>query len=311
MKCWKCNRDGVIYRRFEGKAWCGKHFSEQFEKKVKKTIRKNNLIEKGDQICVALSGGKDSSLTLYLLNKILKDWRSVKLKALSINEGIKNYREESLENAKNLSSKLGIEHRIESFKDHFGFSLDEIVEKKVDKTACTYCGVFRRWLLNKSSRKMKCNKLAMGLNLDDEIQSVFMNYLQGDLNRLVRMGSKPSIVKNELFTERIKILRNSPEKECGLYCYLNDIDIQEDECPYVRESLRFKIRNFLNELEESSPGIKFSALNTFDAILPTLKKVFKDRGGKIKKCTNCGELTNRKVCKACELAENLGIEITS
>lgn len=311
MKCWKCNKDAVIYRRFEGKAWCGKHFSEQFEKKIKRNIREQNLIEQKEKICVALSGGKDSSLTLYLLNKILGDWREIELIALAIDEGIKDYREESLVNAKNLCKKLDVKLRIESFKENFGKTLDEILKKSGEIGACTVCGVFRRWLLNRASREMEVDKLAMGHNMDDELQSIFMNYLKGDLNRLVRMGASPPVIDNKLFVPRIKPLRNIPEKEIGLYCLINGIEVQEDECPYVKEGMRFQIRNFLNSMEEKSPGIKFSALKTYDKLLPILKSRFKNDYGALKECKSCGELTNRKKCKTCKIAKKFGLEIPS
>ncbi|MFB6088770.1 MAG: TIGR00269 family protein [Candidatus Aenigmatarchaeota archaeon] len=309
MKCWKCNKEAVIYRKFEGKAWCGEHFSEQMEKKVKKTIRKEGLIDKGDKVCVALSGGKDSSLTLYLLNKILERWHDVELTALAIDEGISGYREESLGNAKKLCKELDVELKIVSFKDNFGKNLDEILQEDMDIGACTVCGVFRRWLLNKASRKMGADKLAVGHNLDDELQSIFMNYLKGDMNRLVRMGANPPLKENDLLVSRIKPLRNIPEKECGLYCLVNGIEVQEDECPYVNDSMRFGVRDFLNEMEKESPGIKFSAIHMYDNLLPILREKFEGDYGSLNKCRKCGEITNKEVCKTCKLAEKLDLDI--
>ncbi|MFB6076464.1 MAG: TIGR00269 family protein [Candidatus Aenigmatarchaeota archaeon] len=309
MKCWKCEKDAVIYRKFEGKAWCDEHFSEQMEKKVKKTIRKEGLIDQGDKVCVALSGGKDSSLTLYLLNKILKKWHDVELIALAIDEGIKGYREESIENARKLCKDLDVELNVVSFKENFGKNLDEILQDEIGIGECTICGVFRRWLLNKASREMKADKLAVGHNLDDELQSIFMNYLKGDMNRLVRMGANPPLKKDDLLVSRIKPLRNIPEKECGLYCLVNGIEVQEDECPYVSGSMRFRVRDFLNEMEKESPGIKFSAIQMYDNLLPVLRKKFEGDYGLLNRCENCGEITNKNICKTCKLAEKLGLTI--
>jgi len=39
------------------------------EKKVGETIKKYNLVDKGEKIIVACSGGKDSTTVLYLLKK--------------------------------------------------------------------------------------------------------------------------------------------------------------------------------------------------------------------------------------------------
>lgn len=88
-------------------------------------------------------------------------------------------------NAKKLG---GVEHRIYSFKEYIGFTLDETVEvmggsferggERVGG-ACSYCGVWRRWLLNYAARDVEADKLAVGHNLDDEVQMFLMNLLRG------------------------------------------------------------------------------------------------------------------------------------
>lgn len=302
----KCREKAVIYRRYEGTALCPSHFCGSFESKVKKTIRQFKLIEPGDRICVALSGGKDSAVVLFLLNKIARRWKDVDIFALAIDEGIKGYRDRSLIKAKGLCKKLGVDLHVIAFKQEFGRTLDEIVSKKrreKDKrNACTFCGVLRRFLLNKMSRELGATKLATGHNLDDEIQSIMLNYLKGDMNRLLRLGAKPMVVENPLFVQRIKPLRNVPELESGLYAMINSLPIHLGECPYI-EGPRFDLRDFLNEMEEKYPGIKFTALCAYDRIAPALHKEFANRI-KIKRC-KCGELTSRDVCKTCELLSTI------
>lgn len=305
MKCYSCGNKAVVYRKYEGRAWCKRHFSRQLEKKVKRTIGKGNLIEKNDKICVALSGGKDSSLTLYLLDKIFGERPDIDIVALIIDEGIPDYREESIKIAKELCKKLNIEHRIATFKSKFGKSMDEILRDKEAK-ACTYCGVLRRRLLNKKSRDIGATKLAVGHNLDDEVQSIFMNYLRGDLNRLLRLGAKPMVVEREEFVTRIKPLRNIPEKETTIYALLNGLKVHRSVCPNVKESLRNDVRIFLNLMEEKYPGTKHNIISFYDRLRPALRKCFKDEGGEVRECPKCGELTSRKICKVCELLEGLG-----
>ena len=96
MKCYSCGAPAIIYRKYEGRAWCKKHFTIQLEAKVKKTIRKNRLIKPNDKVCVAISGGKDSSLLLYLLNKFFRKRPDIEIFALAVDEGIKGYRDESI-----------------------------------------------------------------------------------------------------------------------------------------------------------------------------------------------------------------------
>lgn len=306
MECWKCGETAVINRKFEGKAWCKEHFLEQFDSTAKRLVRQENLIQNGDRICVALSGGMDSSAVLYFLNNLLKDWRNVELFALAIDEGIENYRDESLEMAKNLCNELDVELHIESYEENFGKSLDQIVEN-LDKAECTYCGVLRRWLLNKKSKELGATKLATGHNLDDELQSIFMNYLKGNMKRMVRLGAKPSVIDHDKFVPRIKPFRDIREKEVALYAKLNDLELHKTECPYVQDSIRFDVRDFLNKMEKKHPSTKYTALRAFDKILPALKEMYGDTEAEdvIMECKKCGELTSQEVCKTCELIQEI------
>jgi uncharacterized protein (TIGR00269 family) len=301
MKC-KCGNEAVIFRRYEGRPWCARHFSRQLESKVKRTIKEKKLIEKEDRICVGLSGGKDSSLTLYLLKKFFEKRKDLEIFALFVDEGMRGHRDIGLKIAKKFCKNLDTELHTTSFKEEFGKTMDGVVKISPLKS-CTYCGVLRRYLLNKKSRELKATKLAVGHNLDDELQSIFLNYLKGDINKLLRVEVKP-VVKNKKFIQRIKPLRNIPEKETALYCLVNNLEVQLKHCPYTGESVRFDVRDFLNEMEEKYPGIKFTSIGLYDAIAPGLREYF-GKKVKLKECEICGEMTSRKICKTCELLKDL------
>ncbi|RLJ01108.1 MAG: TIGR00269 family protein [Candidatus Aenigmatarchaeota archaeon] len=301
MKC-SCGRNAVIFRRYEGRPLCATCFSQQLEKKVKGDIRRAKLLEKNDIIAVGLSGGKDSSLTTHFLSEIAEKRKDLEVFAIGIDEGIKGYRDESLKFARKLCKKRGINFYVFSFKEEYGKTLDQILSEKKGME-CTYCGVLRRELLNRKARELGATKLTVGHNMDDELQSLFMNYLKGDFMRLVRLGIKPVLLKNQRFIPRIKPLRNVPEKEVALYCILNGIEFHNGECPYAGDGIRFDVRDFLNEMEERYPGIKYTALRAFDSILPILRKHFS--GSKLRECKKCGEPTSRDICKRCELLTTL------
>lgn len=298
MECSDCSNPAVTYKRYEGRAFCRDHFIHAFESRVKKTIREERLIRPGDKVCVALSGGKDSSVALSILCNVLRGWRDTELFALLIDEGIEGYRNESVEIAKKLCSSLGVPLHIARFKETVHKTMDEIMEEK--KFPCTYCGVFRRDLLNSKSREIGATKLATGHNMDDELQSAFMNYFRLDTNKASRLGAAAR--KNELFVQRIKPLRYLPEYDVGLYAVLSGLDVHETECPYANNSLRFHVRDFLNAMEEKYPGIKFSAMHAHDSLLGLLRSSV---GQDINKC-ECGEATAGTRCRKCELLTTLG-----
>ena len=80
------------------------------------------MIDPLDRVAVALSGGKDSTALLLLLHRLLPLWEDVRLIAITIDEGIAGYREETIQSAENLTGRLGIEHHCISFTSLFGDS---------------------------------------------------------------------------------------------------------------------------------------------------------------------------------------------
>ena len=124
MKCSFCKNEAVYFRANEGKYYCKNHFIRSVEKRVKRTIGQNKLVEDGDVIAVALSGGKDSTNTLYMLHKFFSKNPKIKLFAITIDEGIKGYREIVIEKAKELCNMLGIGHYTFSFENEFGVTID-------------------------------------------------------------------------------------------------------------------------------------------------------------------------------------------
>ncbi len=293
MKCQRCSKTAVVFQKYSNAHLCKVHFIEDTERKIKRDIRKFGMVGKNERIAVALSGGKDSTVLLYVLHKIFKNRPDIEFMAITIDEGIRGYREHTLEHALKLAGELGVQHTIRSFKEGYGITLDELTLKN-DQAACTLCGVLRKNLLNKTARELCADKLAMGHNLDDEAQTILMNYMRGDVNRLKRMlpgKRQPGLVM------RIKPLRSIPEKEVALYGLLNNLPVSTDECPYAGEALRNEIREMLNNYEVRHPGTKYSLLGGFEALYPELHPL----NTQILLCDKCGEPSSESICKTCRL----------
>ena len=95
----RCGGKTVFFRAYNGESLCERCFNESIFEKVKKTISKYDMLHYGDKVGVAVSGGKDSTSLLYILNSIMKGHGS-ELYALTIDEGIEGYREESVRTLK-------------------------------------------------------------------------------------------------------------------------------------------------------------------------------------------------------------------
>lgn len=306
MKCIKCTQKSVYAG--QGQYFCKNHFLAYFENKVFRTIKSYNLINDNDIVCVAASGGKDSTNVLYLTS-LYCNKHKIKYFALTIDEGIKGYRESIMDKLMNFCKENNIELVVASFKEHFGSTLDGIKDKglKKNKKPCTVCGIFRRTLLNRKARELKATKLVTGHNLDDEAQSFLMNTLLGNMSHNASLGPITGLSQNEKFITRIKPLYFMSEKESRLYASLKGFNIDSEECPNIEMSFRAAVRDELNVLEQKLPGAKNGIVNSFLEILPMLKAHY--RSEKTKKifsyCKRCGDACSSSVCNACKLKEEL------
>jgi uncharacterized protein (TIGR00269 family) len=296
MKCDSCGRvPVVIHRKHSGQHLCKDCFINKMQEKVLKDIRKYKLVDKGDKILLGLSGGKDSVMALDIL-KSLHDRDIAELMAVTIDEGIAGYRAEGVQVATEIAREMCINHRVVSFEDYLGVTLDELM-KNPHSGACTYCGVFRRWILNKVAREEGATKIATGHNLDDEAQSILMNYLEGNLDNLTRIGVK-SESRDPRFTVKIKPLREIPEKEIALYVLARELPVHLAGCPYASDSFRAEVGQFLKQMSIKHPTIMYSTLRGFDRIKPVLKKEFL-RKSTLSQCEVCGEPAATTLCKTC------------
>lgn len=262
------------------------------------------MLKETDRIGVGISGGKDSTVLLYILKKVEERFPKSSLFAITIDEGIKGYRDESLKLATQIASDLEIEHHFTSFKALYGHSLDEIVElfnkhSKEPHTACFFCGILRRRALNQVARELKADKLAIGHNLDDEAQTVLMNVLRSDVTRMGRTNLDTRQV-HDLFVTRIKPLREIPEREIATYAFFRDLPFHSQTCPYAEGVLRNDVQQILNDMEQKRPGTKHSVLRSGDKIQQYLQ--IKQE---IHPCPVCHEPATEKICKFCQLMQEL------
>ena len=301
LVCSKCKRQAITYIRYNGTHLCKDHFIDYFERRVKKDIKKQGKTVDGSKIGVAVSGGKDSSVALHIIYDIFSRRSNINIVAMTIDEGIIGYRPESIKFAVNNCKKLGIDHHIVSFDDVVGISLDKIASQNIGLGECSYCGVFRRLCLNKKSKELGVSKLVTGHNLDDMSQSILMNFVNGDMQKLARLGPHKKLQPG--LVPRMLPLRTIPEKEVTLYAILRDIDYHDGECPYSTHALRGDFRDIIDNLEYAHPGTRHSILNSYNSIKDMLFEKYPPV--KLNKCSICGEPTSQEICKACSFKKQL------
>ena len=297
--CSLCGDPAVIHQRHAGRYLCGIHLIADIEKRVSETITTEQQIVPGDCVAVALSGGKDSTALLLLLHRLFGSPSDIRLVAVTVDEGISGYREETVRSAENLVKRLGVEHITVSFGELFGDSLDTFLKGR-ETQACTICGILRKKALVVGAERAGATKLATGHNLDDEAQSVLMNVLRGDLVRLVRDSGADS---GGRFIPRIKPLMNIPEKEIATYLMVQGIWEDLPECPYAVHALRREVRSLLAGIEYRHPGTMLRLMENKKRVGTAFSG--KTPGEPFTRCRECGDPCSGELCQLCQLRQSL------
>ncbi|HOI14687.1 MAG TPA: ATP-binding protein, partial [Methanoculleus sp.] len=141
-RCSLCSEPAVVRLVEPERRLCAAHFIEDAETRVLAAMKRERMVSPGDRIAVGLSGGKDSTALLLLLHRFLPTL-GADLVAVTVDEGIAGYREETIRAAGDQTEELGVEHAIVSFVDLFGDDLDGLLAGR-EAQGCTVCGVLRR-----------------------------------------------------------------------------------------------------------------------------------------------------------------------
>jgi uncharacterized protein (TIGR00269 family) len=281
--------------------------NQDIEKKVKETIKRYKLCNKKEKILVALSGGKDSAVVAYLLKKL-----GYNIEGFYINLGIEGIEKDYLETVKELSQRLQIKLHVYDLKKEFGNSIGIII-KEIQNTKegknlknCAICGVVKKWIMNREARRLKFNKIATGHNLDDEVQTFLMNILKGSPQLNINSGAITKNKKDKKFVERIKPLFYCDENEIRKYSKKKKLPIIYKKCPYLVDSYRLEVREFVNNLKTKD---KENIIKNFELIYPKIKNLnSKESKTFINYCEKCGEPSRNKICKMCKLTESIKIQ---
>ena len=320
MECDKCGRDAVMQAAYSGSHLCETHFCRSVEKRVRRRIRADTLLdpeatpENPETWVIGLSGGKDSVVLTHILDETFGQDRRIEMLALTIHEGIEGYRDESVDACIELAAELEMRHELVSYEEEFGVRMDDVVEENPENMApCAYCGVFRRDLLEGYADKYDADKLLTGHNLDDEAQTALMNIFEGDVKQIAKhfdasIGDFEERAEQDDFIPRAKPLRDIPEKEVALYAQLMELPAHITECPHASEAYRGEIQELLWKLEENHPGTRHSIMSGYEELAELAADRYggeSDDTSDLGECEQCGSTTSSDVCRKCRLLESM------
>ena len=221
---------------------------QQITKLFGKALRKYGLVVDGDYILAGLSGGKDSMALLRLLalrSRIFKPRFRVEAAFVRMtNIPYQNDETYLQEYAESLGVKL---HIVET-------SFDESTDHR--HTPCFLCSWNRRKALFNLAQELGCNKIALGHNLDDLMQTALMNMTFvgrfETMNPLLQMNRMPIAIIRPLY-----LIREADVEE---YAQRQGFRKQLKNCPFENDSHRHNMKSIIAQLEQMNPEFSYSLL---------------------------------------------------
>lgn len=214
---------------------------------LRRACQEFNLIEYGDRIAVGVSGGKDSLVLLAGMAGLRKFYEK-KFEVCAISLDPKFGGEEGdYSPVERLCEALGVEFKL------IRTDIAEIVfDIRHEPSPCSLCAKMRRGALHDVAKSMGCNKLALGHNNDDVIETFIMNLLHE--GRIGCFAPISYLSRKDITVIRPLVL--APESTVISCAKRNNFEIVRSKCPMDKHTARQDAKELLNELEHQDRGTK-------------------------------------------------------
>ena len=295
MKCRVCKGPAVIDVRRHNAAFCKEHFVHHCDEQVRRAVHSHRMLEPGERVLVAVSGGKDS-LGLW---DVLLDL-GYAADGLYLGLGIGSYSAASYEHARSFAASRDARLTVIDLPSDYGYDIPGGAAA-AHRAPCSACGLSKRHLFNQAAVDGGYDVVATGHNLDDEAAVLFGNVLRWNTDYLGRQ--LPVLPASAGFVRKVKPLIRLDEREMAAYCVIRGIDYIVEECPMADGNRHLGYKEALNGVEERSPGAKhafyFSFLSNASALFRPLAAATQEDG--LRPCVRCGSPTTGEVCAFCSL----------
>ena len=192
-----------------------------------------------------LSGGKDSITLLVGLKALQRFYpKNFEVIAISVNPGFDFFDSQFL---KSTCQKIGVEY-VEEISN-----IKQIVfDIRNEKNPCSLCANLRRGILNSTAIREGCNKIALGHNEDDVLETFFLNLLYGgNINTF-----PPKAYMDRSKITLIRPLIYAPEKSIKTFVKKNNIEVMPKCCPMDGISKREDMKNLIWNFQKEIPNVK-------------------------------------------------------
>ena len=219
------------------------------------------MIEENDKIAICLSGGKDSITMLHAFKALQRFYpKKFDIIAISINPGFKFFDTNMLQN---ICDKLEIQLFIEN-----SHAQEIVFDIRKEKNPCSLCANLRRGIINSIAVREGCNKIALGHNEDDVLETFLLNlFYTGSIGTF-----SPVSYMDRTGITLIRPLIYTPEKETKRFVKKNNLTVMPKVCPMDGTSKREDIKQMIFSLQKNIPMIRANLFGAIKRNLPDWKK---------------------------------------
>lgn len=214
---------------------------------LRRAILAHQMIEPGDKVAIGMSGGKDSTTLLYLLDQIRRQRRlgfDFEIVPISLDMGFPDCDTAPMQ----------------QFVESLGYKLEivpttiakVVFDIRKEKSPCSLCAKLRRGILYNRASELGCQKVALGHHVDDAIETYFMNFLfHGKLNSFAPKSylskTKVTLIRPMIYLEEQQIIWLVKREE---------LPVVFNPCPVDKKTKREEIKNLVTRIAKNYPDIR-------------------------------------------------------
>ena len=281
----------MISVRRHNAGFCQPHFIEHIHRQVARTISEHHMFGPDDRLALGVSGGKDS-LALWEILTVL----GYRVDGVYLHLGTGEYSSDGLRFSQKFATDRGLSLEVVDLSSDHGFAIPD-ASRLTSRVARSACGLSKRYLLNEAAAQRGYDVLVTGHNLDDEAAVLLGNVLRWEVDYLSRQ--RPVLPSSDGgLVRKVKPLLRVAERETAAYAVLRGIEYEIEECPMAAENTVNRYKEWLNRLEEQSPGLKARFLFGF---LDRGAAYFPPDPPELSACQHCGRPTAGETCSFCRM----------
>ena len=212
---------------------------------VRRAVDDYHMIEEGDKIAVGVSGGKDSICLLIALKHLQRFYpKHFELEAITLSLGLPGAVYDDIQA---LCDSIGVPYTV------VNRDIGQIIfEERKDKNPCPLCAKMRKGALNTKAEELGCNKVALGHNKDDVVETFFMSLFYEE--RINCFAPVSYLDRSKLYS--IRPLMYVPEWECRSFVTKSGIDIVKNPCLADGNTKRQETKELLAELSKNYDNLQ-------------------------------------------------------